>query len=203
MNKRLCFDVGANRGTKTKELLDLGFDRVVSIEPLFDSAFPDDKRVTWIKSLVSDSNLPQLIYPLGTISTCSKEFMATSRFKDATWGEPISVRSTTLADLIDEFGLPDYIKIDVENHELPVIRGLPLRAVVPLISFEWHSEFADQADRCVHLLESMGYNKFHLQFEDALMLDVIADRTATEVMSDLDAMCQVRDLAWGQIHCRL
>lgn len=204
MQRRLAFDIGANIGQKTRELLNLGFEHIVAVEPLFDCPFPPtEKRVSWIKSLVSDSNLPQMIYPLGTISTCSQEFMATSRFKGQTWGEPVTVRSTTLDDLMDVYGIPDYIKIDCENYELSVIRGLPLRAVVPLISFEWHSEFRDQAAACVRLLESMGYSKFYLQFEDSLMLDAPTAQSAAEVMADFDVLCLTKSLPWGQIHCRL
>lgn len=205
--RRLAFDIGAHRGTKTQELLDFGYDHVVAVEPLLDSPYSEaDERVTWVKSLVSDSNQPRDIYPLGTISTCSEEFMAKSRFKDASWGEPVTVRSTTLDDLMDVFGIPEYIKIDVEHHELAVLRGLPTHAVVPLLSFEWHSEFRDETLACLQLLESMGYHRFEIQMEDSLvpLHGLLADvDSVSKAMEDFDDLCKQRSDAWGQIWAKI
>ena len=44
------------------------------------------------------------------------------------------VETTTLDDMIRKFGLPDFLKIDVEGHELSVLKGL--KDSVKNISFE-------------------------------------------------------------------
>jgi hypothetical protein len=205
MNKHLCFDVGANVGTKTRELLALGFEHVVAVEPLFDSPFPpEEKRVTWVKSLVSNSFEPRMIYPLGTISTVETSFME-GRFKGQVWGAPVQVKSTTLAALMEIHGYPDYIKIDVEGHELSVLKGLPSQACTDLISFEWHSEQRELAQACVDHMKSIGFSRFQLNFEDSIidLHTINCTGTAEDVMADFDTMCEVRHLPWGQIFCQL
>jgi len=202
---KLAFDIGANNGVKTRELLALGFDHVVAVEPLFDSPFAaDDERVTWVESIVSDSHQPRDIYPLGTISTVETSFMQ-GRFKGAPWGEPVTVRSTTLESLMEIFGYPDYIKIDVEHHELSVLRGLPRQACTDLISFEWCAEFRDEAAACVSHLKSIGFAKFQLNFEDSIadLHTIDCNKDEAGVMLDFDRMCAQRHLAWGQIFAQL
>ena len=68
---------------------------------------------------------------------------------------------TTLDHLIRDFGVPFYIKVDVEGYEPAVIRGLS--RPVPLISFECNlPEFADEAEECiarlVHLSPTARFN---------------------------------------------
>jgi hypothetical protein len=48
------------------------------------------------------------------------------------------VNVATLDSLIDEFGVPDYAKIDVEGFDLEVLRGLS--RPIPLLSFEYNSQ---------------------------------------------------------------
>jgi FkbM family methyltransferase len=198
---RIAFDIGANIGTKTGELLGAGFEKVVAVEPLFDYQYGDDSRVVWIKALVSDSIGTKDIYPAGTISTTKKEFME-GRFAGHTWGEPVNCPSTTLSQLIAEHGEPDYIKIDVEGAELDTLLGLPEPCNVPLISFEWSSEFREQAMNCVTLLQSLGYVSFTIQFEDFGVKPPADWFNAAELARLFDWTCRKRDQAWGQIWVR-
>lgn len=63
----------------------------------------------------------------------------------------MSVKMKTLDSLISEYGIPQYIKIDVEGFEVDVIRGLS--CPVNTISFECNlPDFADEAVECVNLL---------------------------------------------------
>jgi len=60
-----------------------------------------------------------------------------------------------LDNLIDVYGLPLFIKIDVEGYEVNVLRGL--RRPVPFISFEVNlSEFRAEGLECVELLERLA-----------------------------------------------
>jgi uncharacterized membrane protein len=61
---------------------------------------------------------------------------------------------TTLNDLIERYGHPDFVKIDVEGCEADVLKGLSSR--VPLISLEFHSIEIDHAEECLAILANMG-----------------------------------------------
>jgi hypothetical protein len=159
---KTAFDIGANIGVKTKEFLDFGFDRVIAVEPLYGNPFGDDERVIWIRSLVSDSLMPRQIYPNGTLSTVERSWME-GRFKNHKWQEPVTMPATTLRHLMQEYGVPDYIKIDVEHHEYAVLQGLWPITAVPMLSFEFASECREAAFDCVDLLFDMGYREFGLQ----------------------------------------
>jgi FkbM family methyltransferase len=71
--------------------------------------------------------------------------------------ETIEVECSTLADIIEEYGVPYYIKIDIEGWDLDAIKSL--RFVNPLpryVSAEAHSE------QIVGVLHDLGYRRFKL-----------------------------------------
>lgn len=101
------------------------------------------------------------------VSTASKEFMANSRFTKGSkniepnsikWSQPIKVDSVTIDSLIEIYGKPDLIKIDVEGYELTVLKGLTQK--VNDICFEWHEEEVEQLYKILDHLESLGYDQF-------------------------------------------
>ena len=201
MPSKLAFDIGANVGTKTQELLAAGYDKVVAVEPLYESRYPLDSRVVWLKCIISDTIGTKDIYPAGTISTLEKDFMQ-GRFAGYTWGSPITCQATTISNLIDAYGVPDYIKTDVEGHEKFVLMGLPSPCPVPLIAFEWSEEFHDDAFQCVVVLFSFGYREFALQFEDAGVLPPPNWLTVDQLMVAFDDLCSRLNLPWGMIWAR-
>jgi FkbM family methyltransferase len=201
MPTSLAFDLGANIGQKVTELLAAGYDRVVAVEPLHDNPFPDNPKVIWIKSLVSNSTEPRQIFPAGTVSTVERDFMQ-GRFKGYTWASPITCQATTISNLIDAYGVPDFIKTDVEGHEKFVLMGLPSPCPVPLLAFEWSEEHRDDAFQCVSILESLGYREFALQFEDAGVLPPSNWLTVDQLAVAFDDLCATKHLAWGMLWAR-
>lgn len=139
----LCFDVGANVGNRTAIFLSLKA-RVVAVEPQpacvqkLKSRFAD--RITIVpKGLGSEPGvLPMHISDASTLSTFSKEWineLGSNRFSGYQWKETIHVEITTLDQLIAEYGMPHFCKIDVEGYELNVIKGLS--RPIPHLSFEY------------------------------------------------------------------
>jgi hypothetical protein len=68
----------------------------------------------------------------------------------------LEVEVTTLDRLIKRYGVPKFIKIDVEGYELNALRGLSYR--IPFITIEYHSDQRSIAAtrECISRLSSFG-----------------------------------------------
>ena len=174
----LIFDVGANRGAKTDIFLRLGA-RVVAIEP--DEACQDILRdrflryrlrsspVTLIDRAVSNTiGVEEMLIdgPGSAVNTMSRKWADHLKgnkegFKYQHGGLEFSnsrsVTTTTLDDLVNRYGAPFFVKIDVEGHELSVLLGM--RNPVPFLSFEVNLRmFRPEGIRCVQVLQKMSMN---------------------------------------------
>ncbi|HEY2341489.1 MAG TPA: FkbM family methyltransferase, partial [Chthoniobacteraceae bacterium] len=79
-----------------------------------------------------------------------------------------TVELVTLDGLIAQFGVPDFIKIDVEGFELEVLSGLSRS--VPLISLEWTPELTDNLLQCIDLLAGLGPISCNLSWTESMRL---------------------------------
>jgi len=71
------------------------------------------------------------------------------------FAEEKKVETTTLEKLIASHGIPFYIKIDVEGHELNVLSGL--KQPVPYLSFEINlPEFKEEGVECIRILAEIA-----------------------------------------------
>ena len=101
-----------------------------------------------------------------TLSTINKDWLdsETSRFyKQYNYNE-INCRTIKLDKLIDEYGIPELIKIDVEGGEFECISSLTQK--VNDLCFEWASETNNITFKCLDYLETIGYTNFAIQNED-------------------------------------
>jgi len=98
-----------------------------------------------------------------TQSTFSEKFI--NRTKDArhskySWQQKESIELITLDKLIDQYGIPKFIKIDVEGFEPEVLRGLTKR--VPYLSFEYQvPELKDNLIACMNLISAINPNAYY------------------------------------------
>ena len=76
----------------------------------------------------------------------------------------INCKTITIDKLIQEYGTPELIKIDVEGGEFECLSSLTQK--VKNICFEWASETNDITFKCLHYLESLGYADFAIQLQD-------------------------------------
>lgn len=152
----LVFDVGANLGQKSDIFLAAGF-RTIVIEPnlrcqhSLELQFKNNPRATIVRKAVGAAMGASVLYADGSDAAGSllpgwnqKLYAGTRRIEE----QPVEM--TTLDNLIDEFGSPDYIKIDVEGFEQEVLRGLS--QPVPLLSFEFHARDLQSANSCLQIL---------------------------------------------------
>lgn len=159
----LCFDVGANIGNRVGPLLEIGA-KVVAVEPQ-ESCYTVlrnkyQNRIELVTDGLGEREDIKKFYVsnANTISSFSEEFLARvkdGRFKEYTWNAPIEVRITTLDALIEKYGRPSFIKIDVEGYELEVLKGLSIP--IKMISFEYMvPELTDKIVACMERIESNG-----------------------------------------------
>lgn len=159
----LCFDVGANVGNRVSPLLDLGA-RVVAVEPqrfcqkVLKMKFGNRIEIV-PKGLGEKEEIKEFfISDASYLSSFSKTWIDSvkkDRFKENTWNTVLKVQMTTLDKLIGVYGMPAFIKIDVEGYELEVLMGLT--QPVGMISLEYTTpEQTDRALNCIKRIQSIN-----------------------------------------------
>ena len=70
--------------------------------------------------------------------------------------------------MVELYGLPDLIKINVEGGEFDVISSLHQK--VPSLCFEWASETKDITYNCLDYLYALGFNDFIFKLKINMIL---------------------------------
>jgi len=202
----LFFDIGAHLGEKSKKILDKNL-KIVMLEPLpqcvkqLKESFKNSKNVEILEKAVGRTvgNMAlEVNSKMPTISTMAKHWK-NGRFSNQKWDQIISVEVTTLDHLIKIYGLPKYIKIDVEGFELDVLLGLSQKAGI--ISFEFTSEFLDQSIKCLNHLKKIGYSEFNLSIGESRKF-FFEWSNADNLILNLTNESKKNKLLWGDIYCK-
>jgi FkbM family methyltransferase len=207
----LVFDVGAHAGNRTRAFAALGC-RVVALEPQ-----PDFARL--LRVLFARSPLVQVLEAAaserdGRIGLAVSERTPTvttlddpwreirSRepgFAGVEWNRAIDIESATLDTLIERFGIPAFVKMDVEGSELRVLRGLT--RPLPALSFEYLPTALPEARACLERVRELGPYRFNLSVGESYRL-LSASWFAAEEVSALLATPSVQRRA-GDVYARL
>lgn len=154
------FDVGANYGNRIKAFLQLKAN-VVAVEPQ-ESCYKFlrlmfGKKIHLVtKGLgAKEETRNFFIADSSTVSTFSEEYIKavkeSGRFANNNWNKTAEIQMTTLDNLISQYGVPAFIKIDVEGFEKEVLSGLHQK--IKALSFEYCvPEQINEALACIHLL---------------------------------------------------
>ena len=205
----LVFDVGANVGNRAKIFSRLGA-KVIAFEPqpyclgILQEGFATDNAMAIVgKGLGETPGTVILnISDAHTISSMSQDFMAatskTGRFGEMGWSKQIEVEVTTLDQAIAEYGIPRFVKIDVEGFELSVIRGLS--TPVEALSFEFTPECMTTAARSIARLSEIGSYEFQLSLGENLQWVQLAWSNSNSILGMLE---RVPMTSFGDIYARI
>lgn len=167
----LCFDLGAHVGNRTNAWAALGAN-VIAIEP--QPICMDYMK----KRFKGQDNIKLLEYAIGekpgkakmhiskatpTVSTLSsaewRQTINNDTSFEVKWEETIEVKVVTLDNLIAEYGMPSFCKIDVENFELEVLKGLT--QPIQCLSVEFYPATIEDAILCIERLEKIGQYEYN------------------------------------------
>ena len=167
----LLFDVGANRGDATLAGLQKGY-RVIALEPAprvfaeLVKSFIYNPHVTPLKFAVSDiENKVIEFYEADEdgLSTINKDWLTDPGMPYA--GKPyrtVKATTTTINALVEVYGKPDLIKVDVEGAEWSVFKGMDKHQGT--LTFEWTNVTVGEHCSQLEYLESLGYIEVAPQF---------------------------------------
>jgi FkbM family methyltransferase len=193
----LCFDIGANMGSRVASFLSLKA-KVIAVEP---------QRICYIELQIIFKNKNVEVVPKGVgatneikdfyladdslISPFSTEWIKgqkTGHFKKNNWDRIEKVEIVTLDMLIQQYGTPDFIKIDTEGFELEVLKGLskPVRA----LSFEYtlpHQK--EKAIECIQLIDQLYHGKvsYNICRDEVYTMNLPQWLQATDFIRELES----------------
>jgi len=155
----LCFDIGANIGDKSKIFLYLNA-RVIAFEPQ-SQCYIELKKIL-------HNNFKFLPYAIGAknetknlrianhieVATFSEKMIDFYSNKNLKWSKTEKVTVKKLDTIIEEFGVPDFCKIDTEGFELEILSKLTY--AIPMIEFEFVEAFIFDTLGIITILNKEG-----------------------------------------------
>ena len=167
----IAFDIGAHLGDRSAAFQALGA-QVIALEP-------QPALAKWFQRLLKSPHISLLPMAVGpepgyadiaisvgnpTLSTLATEWRSqvserNPGFQRVRWEQTLRVEMTTLDALIERFGEPRFIKIDVEGFEAEVLQGLS--HPVAALSVEFVAGMLEVSHACLAQINRLGDYRFN------------------------------------------
>jgi FkbM family methyltransferase len=170
--EQIIYDVGAHKGEDTEFYLLKGFV-VIAIEANPEFCLLMEDR---FKGFLKDGKLKILNNAIAasagaidffvnedrsTWGTANPEFVRRKKDRGAGRTQKITVEARTLRDIILEYGVPHYCKIDIEGNDLDALRSIcGLKETPRFISIEAEARTWDRLIEEFLVLRELGYSRF-------------------------------------------
>lgn len=187
--------------------------KVVAIEPQsgcmreLRSKFSKTKNIELVQKAIGKTNdiLEMHICNFPTLSSLSKDWIKKAqhyrRFRqEADWSQTEKVDVTTLDELISEYGIPKFIKIDVEGYEKEVVSGLS-KSVPCFLSVEFIPELAEETKQCLECLERLGHIRCNYSLDGSMKMEFDDWAPIDDVIKQIGGL--EKGKAWGDVYIKL
>lgn len=200
----ILFDIGSNRGDATVAGLNLGY-KVIALEPApriyaeLVKNFIYNPNVIPLKFAVSNTNNEVIEFYEAQedgLSTMNKDWLTSDTMPYK--GKPfrtIQATTCTIDWLVEQYGRPDLIKIDVEGAEWLVFKGMTQR--YGKLAFEWTNVTLKEHQRQVEYLEVLGYTEIAPQFIEHHLQEPMAWYPIKDF--DLQSWVQINSPKWESV----
>jgi FkbM family methyltransferase len=170
-SQMLLFDIGANRGDAVLAGLKKGY-KVIALEAApkvygeLVKNFIYNPNVVPLKFAVSDKDYEQIEFYEADedgLSTMNLDWLTKEDMPYA--GKPyrtVSCTTITIDTLVEIYGEPNLIKIDVEGAEWAVLKGMTKK--YKTLAFEWTFETIKEHEQQLNYLYSLGYTEVAPQY---------------------------------------
>jgi FkbM family methyltransferase len=186
-NEKLIYDVGAHKGEDTEFYLKKGF-AVVAIEAIPEycasleerfSTFLQQKQLRILNIAVSTIAGPVEFYideMKSDWGTANLDWVARNRFLGAGRTRTIRVATRPLQDIIKEYGVPRYCKIDIEGNDLDALKSLIGSIETPeFISIESEKRDWNKLMDEFFTFRELGYSRYKIIDQTLIRLHVCPD----------------------------
>jgi FkbM family methyltransferase len=204
----MFFDIGANIGKWS--IANSPFcEKIIAVEAIPDtfarlqSHTSSEPKIVCLNYAVCNVENEVTFYNCqsDTLSTLNVNWLtdAKSRFYGQKY-YPVVCKTIKIDELIQRYGMPQLIKVDVEAGEYDCI--LSLTQKVDLLCFEWASELNDISFKTIDYLQTLGFSQFYLQYEDLYTFrpDNATYQDISEIKKKLKETTPKKE--WGMIWCK-
>lgn len=173
LDSGLIFDLGLHKGEDSEFYLKKGF-RVVAVEALSKlchtaserlKSYVESGQLVIVNAAIAESDGPITFYENQKLSLWGTTRPAVARaFADLGAGSTeITVEGLTFSSLLRRFGIPYYMKIDIEGSDVLCLESLlQFKAKPKFISIESNKTSWSELLREFELLTALGYSRFKL-----------------------------------------